>query len=423
MLIVLRKEEYPRDDAQRAAWRACPEFDAFLDHLADSLKSRAHAVEASPKLLEWMAGCEGLSEPQRRALGEASAFNQRRELPLKEVSHALLLTGPLGASADPKGICTTWIRRDWSWFARRDGPLRKAALVAENINDSDLYVWVGRAMGARLRPAEGNAGDEVAFDCVHGGGNTTGQVYERQVVEKGSPTLCVVDADKKYPEGSAGETAEAVHAAERSRLTAQELAPHAVVTLEAYTVENIVPLELVRLSCKDAKGTSFDWVEPMARRGFFLWQTPSSEEGFKRAFVDPALKYINPDPKLPKDSMSPKGSAKMLRDSAGKDQQLLRYREAAINRIRELDRDAPKDDEGPLVMSVGKLPQDLVKKLEELRDPKRRPGKHPSAAHWLCSQLRKSPDAFADEWEPVARAVWSWGLRFPQTIRERPPTR
>ena len=400
MLIVLRKEEYPRDDAQRAAWQASPEFGAFLDHLADALKSRAHAVEAPSKLLEWMARCEGLSDRQRGALGEASVVNQRRELPFEEASHGLLLTGPLGASAYPKGARKMWSRRDWRWLACHVEPLPKAALVAENSDDSEFFVWVGRAMGARLRQTEVNAGDELALACVGGGGSTTGPVYEK-LVRQGSPALCVVDADKSHSKGTVGATAQGVYNAE-ARLSAQpETPPHAVATLDAYTIENVLPIELVRAACPGCA-----WVEPMASRGFFLQRGAS-----KLAYVDPALKYIKPEEAL----------AGSLRLSAEVDELLSAYREAAINRIRELDRDAPKDDEGPLVMSVGKLPQDLVKKLEELRDPKRRPGKHPSAAHWLCSQLRKSPDAFADEWEPVARAVWSWGLRFPQTIRERPP--
>ncbi len=424
MLIVLRKEEYPGDDAQRAAWQASPDFGAFLEHLADALKSRAHAVEASPKLLEWMAGYEGLSVRQREALGEALTVNQRRELPFEkancgllltgplvrelpfeEASHGLLLTGPLKPPSDIDRAGTTWIRRDWSWLATRDEPLPKAALVAENKNDSELFVWIGRAMGARFRQADINAGDEVALKCVGGGGSTTGSVYEHQVMD-GSPTLCVVDTDRQYKEDGIGDTATKVLQAEK-RLSAQpKIPPHAVVQLDAYTVENVVPLELVRLACKNS-----DWVEPMACRGFFLQGGVT-----KPAYVDPTLKYMNPNLE------SKNASAKELCLSAAKNQQLLSYRKAAIHRIRELDETAPAGDDEPLILRVGKLPEVLVKKLEELRDHRRRPGKHPSAAHWLCSQLLKSPDAFADEWEPVARAVWSWGLRFPQTIRERPPT-
>ncbi|MBK9369641.1 MAG: hypothetical protein IPN01_25645 [Deltaproteobacteria bacterium] len=178
------------------------------------------------------------------------------------------------------------IRRDWLWLATRDEPLPKAALVGENKNDSEFFLWIGRAMGARLRKKDINAGDEVALKCVGGGGNTTGSVYEHQVIN-GSPTLCVVDMDKQYPKAGVGGTATKVLEAEERLSKKAEMPPHAVVELDAYTVENVVPLEL-EVACKaelggaDGVGGSFSGraCPPTLTRAQVhqTWRTPSAKE-------------------------------------------------------------------------------------------------------------------------------------------------
>jgi hypothetical protein len=403
MLILLRKEEYPRDNDELIKWSADPDFEKFLDVLADALKHHTHAVVAPPKLLGWMARCDRISGPQRTALDEAIDYNQRGELPWDEASHALLLTGPRGPGAHPAGGRTLWIRRDWRWLASRAEGFSKAVLVAENSHDAELFIWVGRALSARVREAGTNAGDEVALSTGGGGGSTTETVYAQQI-RQGSPTLCVVDTDKTHPSGQYGDTATAVCEIHRELRASPDNPPHAVEVLEAYTVENVVPTELVKQAC-----AGDNWVEPMTRRGFFLQQVSASSGSVPRAHVEPALKYVKPA----------EASAKRLRDSAGIDAALCLYREAAIRFIRERDPDALAEDDKVFVLGVGKLPQRLVAKLEEFRDHRKRPGKFPSAAHWLCSQLLSSPDTFVEEWEHIARAVWSWGLRFPPKIRAR----
>jgi hypothetical protein len=404
MLIYLNAPEYPRDAAAFKQWQKNdPTVLRFWERLAEVIGDSRHAVFAPKRLFDWANELSGLSDTQRGALCAMRDSLTADAHYFLGASSVLVLTGPDRAMSLKHPNLGRHHRRDWSWLAQRKDTLQCAALVAENLNDSKFFVWIARAMGARLRPTDINEGDEVALECVAGGGSTTGQVYESKV-QQGFPALCVVDADKKYPDGDPGDTASGVAQAERRLSAHPKNPPHEVVTLDAYTIENVVPLELVREACPKV-----DWVEPMARRGFFLQQVSTSEGSVSLAYVDPALKYVKPE----------KASANELLGDAGQEGGLREYRENAIQLIRGRDSDAPTEDDQVLVLSVGKLPNALVQTLDVCCDHKRRPGEHDSVAHWLCSLLLASPDSFAKEWEPVARAVWSWGLCFRPRIRSR----
>lgn len=416
MLIYLNKAEYPTTQEELVGWLTDPDCLRLWERLAEVLGDGRHAVWAPPRLLMWAAELEGLSAKQRAALRRAHTEVTQKTVDLCGVSCALVLNGPKGLrpqgdlkllqpkspskEAPPAGE----MRRDWRWFAKLSESFAKATLFAENRFDAELMLWIARALAARMKPAHANAEQELSIVCRGGGGDTTGPELSAHI-QHGHPTLCVLDADKAHKGADEGGTAKKARK-ELSKLSDLHLRhPHWLLALDAYTIENIVPVDLVRAACQSA-----GWVEVMARRGFFVQRTADASLGAGVACVDPALKYIRPDLK------PAEASAERLLASAKSDQVLTSYREEAIKRIRELDPSAPTNDHQPLVVSIGKLPESLVATLETFRDYKQRPGNHPSAAHWLCAQLLATPERFVEEWEHVARAVWSWGLRFPPQV-------
>lgn len=403
MLIYLNKPEYPNTKEDFDRWASGGDCIRLWERLAEVLRDGHHAVWAPPRLLLWAADLRDLSITQRQALTRAHGEVTQPSVDLTAASCAMVLTGPNRSKEISGSFSGEEIRRDWRWFATLQRSFGQTSLVAENQNDAELMFWVARAMSVRQRPGSDNIGDELALDCVGGGGDTTGAELAASI-QRGSPTLCVVDADMCYKKAPRGGTAKKAEAAMIGLKSPQLLPPHKLLAIDAYTIENIIPLELIHASCGTGK-----WVKPMARRGFFVQQVKVAPQGRAKAAVDPSLKYI----KLVE------ATVKGLLDSAKGDKKRREYRVAAIARIRELDPDAPSSDDEALILSVGKLPQKIVATLNKNHDRKARPGNHPSAAHWLCAQLLASPDTFVEEWEHIARAVWSWGLRFPPILQSR----
>jgi hypothetical protein len=80
------------------------------------------------------------------------------------------------------------------------------------------------------------------YQYVHGGGSMTAQTFTHAYASP-RPVLCVVDSDRRSPDGALGDTASAV-------VTAAQAAPHGtadVAVLPVRELENAFPLRVIRM--------------------------------------------------------------------------------------------------------------------------------------------------------------------------------
>lgn len=401
MLITLRGDEYlPVLDE----WVGDVDFTAFVCLLGEILARGDHAIDAPPLLLERLAAWEGLSRPQRLALDTMTDQVIRRELPFEAVTDSLVLTGPAGATPDPTGSIR-WHRRDWAWL-RRNGRLDATVLGGEYLDDAEWYQWLGRAWGVRLRSGSLVADDDLSLDPRLLGGGSAERVIRHEATH-GRLVLAIVDSDRDHPGGKLGRTA--ADALRAVRDLPEDAAPAHVEPLRARDVENVLPLALLEVT----HGHS-NWLEAMARRGFFA-----------RTGLDPELAFV--------DIGKEQCERRLL---SCEDPETLAYRMAALAKIRTLDSSCTasaatceRTAEQPsctgkatlptscvIVHNVGKPLRNIVTKLRaEQTSPTHSAGSG-SVAAWLASML---PDDDAAVSTP-ASLVWSWGLRAPPRLLTAP---
>lgn len=120
------------------------------------------------------------------------------------------------------------------FLASRDA-LRVPFLLAENIRDSRMYIkfanaWLEEKLSSYI----------LRMTPVHGGGDTTGEVFSVYIKDGFPAVYCVVDSDKKHSEDSLGQTAKGCKAALRN----QSGWHHRLDVLHSRELENIMPSSL-----------------------------------------------------------------------------------------------------------------------------------------------------------------------------------
>lgn len=417
MLLILHADEYldalpeygERDD-----------FLAFVEALAAVLEAGLHALHCTPRVAQRLSQLAGLSRAQRRLfrhIGRALIIEP--PAPIECVTHAVVISGPLGTSSTRPPPGTTWFRVPWH-TVRTVTDLGPTVLAAENGDDAEWLRWLARAYSARARPALRAPGADVHLQCRGVGGSTAWQEVPR-FVRDGHPTLCVVDSDRRHPDGPVGQTAaklrKQLDAVWRPSEQGGSARPPLVHDhcLAARELENLMPSPVL-----DLIGRNTEWLEPMKARGFFV--------GPDRA-PDPALAYLD---------ISGKDQCRdrLLNEKA--DPAIVAYHTRAIARMQALSAGCPgeacdassegcaarKPDKGyreippacRFVYSVGKK---VVPKAVSLldRQPRHRAFGGDAPAAWLARQLPPPQDGESADrpmtgpvWS-VARLVWSWGLR------------
>ena len=128
----------------------------------------------------------------------------------------------------------------------KDGfdPYRECHLLAENLDDIKMY----SAILNYFKRLNGYEKVEEAYYPILGGGNTTKDVYESEILLKKSLVLCIVDSDKHFSSDSVGETAKQVLEIENKYMAFNS---YLYIMENVLEVENLVPIrvyeEYVRL--------------------------------------------------------------------------------------------------------------------------------------------------------------------------------
>ena len=120
----------------------------------------------------------------------------------------------------------------------------RCTLLGENLKDCEFYELVGKNYCRRNEIH----GISIMFHHEAGGGNTTADVLNKQIGKELTPTLCIVDSDKKYGQTSnctsvptIGETLRRVRKTEGRLQSAEPAFPFEVYPLPVHEVENLLP--------------------------------------------------------------------------------------------------------------------------------------------------------------------------------------
>ena len=159
MLLTLHRDEYLTAQRTLADTKGdgqqLHDLDEFASILGEILHLGLHAVDAPPLVLDLLSQRQGLSDAQRSALGRMREAVTLRALPFDEVTHRLLLTGPLHRSpeeavaAPPTPVKE--FRRSWEWLCAQR-TLAPTTLGGENHADANWFAWLARALGRAAAP-------------------------------------------------------------------------------------------------------------------------------------------------------------------------------------------------------------------------------------------------------------------------------
>ncbi|MBI9110307.1 hypothetical protein [Maridesulfovibrio ferrireducens] len=114
----------------------------------------------------------------------------------------------------------------------------KSVLLTENLVDGKFYKRITQCYC-------NNCGQNIDFDfeLKHGGGHTTGTVFNETFSNKDKNCLCIVDSDKSHPECNCKETAKAVVTEYNNSDIAKFISDYYI--LEVKEAENLIPQEVV----------------------------------------------------------------------------------------------------------------------------------------------------------------------------------
>lgn len=123
-------------------------------------------------------------------------------------------------------------------------------LLAENKDDFDLYLLIAELFAKHTHDARLN----VNFQLAAGGGSTIKSLFDRNRTNQ-IPTLCLLDTDKKHPNGPLGSTAGSFNKADFS------IAPIGLAyMINAHELECLVPYEIINDTFVDV-GSSVQQIE------------------------------------------------------------------------------------------------------------------------------------------------------------------
>lgn len=214
-----------------------PAFTRCLENLALAYREGKHLVYAKPSLLRALEETVALSEAARGTFKAIRKGHMEIGALCRELPYQIVVEPRARAGVARRVVAgTTTFYVPYSWF-EDSVRVQATALIGEDLDDAELlrqvttgYLFRNRrryGVLLRLRP--------------RGGGGSSVADLLTQLAEEGI-CLCVVDSDKKSPEGSHGPTA---LAALQARRTLESRGVVDVRVLEAQELENLLPARLV----------------------------------------------------------------------------------------------------------------------------------------------------------------------------------
>ncbi|MBE5314314.1 MAG: hypothetical protein H4O13_02810 [Xanthomonadales bacterium] len=202
--------------------------DAFDERDALALENLASAGRRGHHLISGDRSSLGLLAEHQR-ISEVSRALFRREFNKLATQGSFISSSPrlLVSNSDASNCVSLKEFSDHNRCGR-------CQLLAENLTDFAVL----KGLASVLLGSTGFVGT-VSFRPINGGGSTTAACLSQAIKDFEGPIVCVVDSDRKYPEGAIGGTARACRGVARKADLPEWLFSH--IELECRELENIVP--------------------------------------------------------------------------------------------------------------------------------------------------------------------------------------
>lgn len=119
--------------------------------------------------------------------------------------------------------------------------VQKTYLLVENLIDAKFYSLIAKSRVAGNIP--------INFEAYPGGGDTTAEVLDH-IAGLNRMCLCIVDSDRRYPNGPLGGTAKKVVRVSEELGTSLT----AYYVLPVSSIENLIPMDLLKICAKSDAG-------------------------------------------------------------------------------------------------------------------------------------------------------------------------
>jgi hypothetical protein len=174
-----------------------------LENIATGRREGKHLLFATYETFTSLVQWSELSERARATYKRSrDRLPQKRTLRQNLVRRIEIVADSYGALLARTEGSTKVIQVPIHYF--HDSSLvQQTVLLAENLRDANLYEKMARVSALVL----GLGPINVRAEHVGGGGDTTGDHYDRYQTDKGRFCLCIVDSDASSPDGSRGGTA------------------------------------------------------------------------------------------------------------------------------------------------------------------------------------------------------------------------
>ena len=202
-----------------------------LESLARIRRDGRHLLFGGRRTFEAIIGTEGLSELARatykvvyQRLAEVKAFSEIVSRRIELVGHTY---GPL--SSRVVGDITI-VQVPVGMFDTELG--HQPVLMGENLTDVRIFVRMAHIFAHKMKTGP----VPLSYEAVGGGGSTTVDQYLEYQNRSQRLCLCIVDSDKKSPQGALGSTAKSLDRANQAHRPLSEIA-----ILNVRELENVIP--------------------------------------------------------------------------------------------------------------------------------------------------------------------------------------
>lgn len=202
-----------------------------VEYVARARQYGYHLLFASRSTLEVLRRCNQLENSARNVYERIySQLPQMGALPGKFTRHIEVVSNELAPNIRIEGH-TKVLRIPASHLANM-GSVAETTLLCENQSDCDFYAAIAEVylIRADLKTIR------IVLEPRGGGGSTVSVAYRSLQKRNRQLCLCVVDSDKKHPEGTIGETARLV---EQANDPEQLFCEHLII--RSREVENLIP--------------------------------------------------------------------------------------------------------------------------------------------------------------------------------------
>jgi len=370
MIIKLENQEKKDINAE-------PYFTTVVN-IMTAYKEGKHIVIAEAKFFEEIRNNNNFDERIRNAAMRAENEQRQYHQLLKGVNTYIHVElGNLRSNYkknEDNGIEKIVVSCD---FFKDSSSIQKINLLCEDLSDADLYLKMGDFYKHNINLSTTN----ILFDYIGGGGDNTYKSFSN-ITENTKFCLCLLDSDKKHPNGKQGGT---------SLKFKDKKIPFngKYIVINAHEAECLIPNEIIELLILDRNLNHYNY--DFHTRLDYLREICQSNSLVKLYFDHKEGLTVNNIKKFDKSGDTP------FWENAVKGATGLKRRKCAINFHCDCKESASKKNQQECYIILGfgsKLLEDSSAKINQMPTPK-------------IKHMLKGP--LLTEWMNIGREIFSWG--------------